>query len=127
VDESVYTVHDARRILCMGAADVVNIKVPKCGGIFRCRAIAEVCLAAGIPCFLGGCIETAPGMAAAMHFYATTPAVVSAAEIHGAPFYVDDVVRQPIEVADGAAIMPQSAGLGVAVDEDKVARYRRAF
>jgi muconate cycloisomerase len=124
-DESVYTVHDARRCIAVGAADVINIKVPKCGGIFRCRAIAELCGRSGIPCFLGGCLETSPGMAAAMQFYSATSSVASAAEIHGPPFYVDDVVYQAIEVADGAAALPQSVGVGVAVDEAKVARYRR--
>lgn len=126
-DESVTTVHDARRLIAMGAADVINIKVPKCGGIFRCRDIAEACRAAGTPCFLGGCLETSPGMAAAMHFYAATDAVASAAEILGPPFYVDDVVAQPIEVVDGSAILPESIGIGVAVDEVKVAEYRCRF
>lgn len=127
VDESVYTVHDARRILSMGAADVVNIKVPKCGGIFRCREIVALCRAAGVPCFLGGCLETTPGMAAALHLYAATPGVVSAAEIHGPPFFVDDVVQRTIRVVDGAAVLPLSAGLGVVVDEAAVARHRQRF
>jgi muconate cycloisomerase len=127
VDESVYTVHDAQRCIDMGAADVVNIKVPKCGGIFRCRRIAALCHASGVPCFLGGCLETSPGMAAGMHFYVTTPAVVSAAEILGSPFYEDDVVHRSIDVVHGAAALPESPGLGVSIDEEKVARYRHHF
>jgi muconate cycloisomerase len=126
-DESVATVHDARRLIAMGAADVINIKVPKCGGIIPCRRILEACRAAGTPCFLGGCLETSPGMAAAMHLCAATDAAASAAEILGLPFYVDDVVAQPIAVVDGCGILPESAGIGVAVDADKVARYRCRF
>jgi muconate cycloisomerase len=126
-DESVTTIHDARRIIAMGAADVVNLKVTKCGGLFRCRRIAELCRASGIPCFLGGCLETTPGMAAAMHFYVSTPAVVSATEILGSPFYEDDVVRRPIELIDDAAVLPDSPGLGVGVDAAKVERYRHMF
>lgn len=127
VDESLYTVHDARRCIAMGAADVLNIKVPKCGGIFRCRQIAELCQASSIPCFLGGCLETTLGTAAAMHFYATTPAVVSAAEILGSPFYVDDVVQCAIEATHGMVELPQSPGIGVIIDEKKVARFRHYF
>lgn len=127
VDESVYTVHDARHCIATGAADVVNIKVPKCGGIFRCRQIAELCHAAGIPWFLGGCLETSPGMAAAMHFYVTAPAVVSAAEILGPPFYIDDVVHCTIEATQGVVELPQSPGIGVRIDEEKVARFRHHF
>jgi o-succinylbenzoate synthase len=127
VDESVYTVHDAQRCIAMEAADVVNLKVPKCGGIFRCRRIAEVCRASGTPCFLGGCLETTPGMAAAMHFYAATAAVVSAAEILGSTFYEDDVVHRSIDVVQGAVALPESPGLGVCIDEEKVARYRHRY
>lgn len=127
VDESVYTVHDARCCIAAGAADVVNIKIPKCGGIWRCRQIAAICEASNVPCFLGGCIETSPGMAAAMHFYASSAAVVSAAEILGSPYYIDDVVQRPIEVIQGSAALPQSPGLGVVIDHGKVARYRHTF
>lgn len=127
VDESVYTVHDARRCIAMGAADVVNLKVTKCGGLFRCRRIAELCRASGIPCFLGGCLETSPGMAAAMHFYATEPAVISAAEILGSTFFEDDVVHRSIDVIHGAAALPDSPGLGIRIDDEKVARYRHRF
>ena len=126
-DESVYTMHDARRCIAMGAADVINIKLPKCGGIFRCSQIAGLCHELDTPCFLGGCLETTPGMAAAMHFYAATPAVVSAAEILGHSFYEDDVVHRSIDVVDGAVALPQSPGLGVSIDEGKVARYRHQF
>jgi muconate cycloisomerase len=127
MDESIYTVHDAKRCIALGAADVVNIKVPKCGGIFHCRKIAALCEASGAACFLGGCLETSPGMAAAMHFYAATPNMVSAAEIHGLSFYVDDVVVNPVHVANGKAVLPQAPGLGVTIDEEKVAHYRIDF
>jgi o-succinylbenzoate synthase len=124
-DESVYTIHDAQRCIAMRAADVINIKLPKCGGIFRCRQIVGLCHELDTPCFLGGCLETTPGMAAAMHFYAATPGVVSAAEILGHSFYEDDVVHRSIDVVDGAVELPRSPGLGVSIDEGKVARYRR--
>ncbi|MCU0604958.1 MAG: hypothetical protein MUC33_20095 [Desulfobacterales bacterium] len=126
-DESVYTVHDAQRCIAMRAADVINIKVAKCGGLFRCRLIAERCQASGIPCFLGGCLETSPGMAAGMHFYAATPAVISAAEILGPPFYAGDVVRRPLEAVRGMAELPHAPGIGVVVDEASVTRYRTGY
>jgi len=123
-DESMYTDHDARLCIQMGAAEVVNIKVAKCGGLYRSQKIAAVCQAAGVPCFLGGCIETGVGTAAALHFYAATPNVVSSAEIHGSPFYVDDVVAEPFGLSDGALTVPTAPGLGVEVDEEKVRQYQ---
>jgi muconate cycloisomerase len=127
VDESMYTPEDAFHCIAAGAADVVNIKVAKCGGIYRSQKIAATCEAAGVPCFLGGCIETSVGTAAAVHFYAATTNVISAAEIHGSPFYVDDVAVNPFVAEDGAITVPDAPGLGIEVDEDKVNAYRISY
>jgi muconate cycloisomerase len=127
VDESVYTHYDAQRVIAMGAADVVNIKVPKCGGIYRSQKIAAICARADIPCFLGGCIETTPGTAAQAHFYGSTQNIISAAEMEGPWCYVDDVVKDPMDIKDGMVKIPDGPGLGVIIDEDRVARYRIDF
>ena len=127
VDESVYTVHDARKIITAGAADVVNLKLPRCGGIYRAQQIAALCEAAAIPCFLGGCLETTPGTAAQAHFYASTENIISAAEMEGPWCYVDDVVRTPLELSRGMVTVPTGSGLGIAIDEEKLARYRIEF
>lgn len=101
--------------------------VTKCGGIDRSQKIAAICAAAGIPCYVGGCIETHPGVAASVHFYAATPNIVSAAELRAESAYVDDVVAAPLAEVGGAIALPREPGLGVAVDEEKVARYRASF
>jgi hypothetical protein len=48
----------------------------KCGGSDRSRKIAAVCAAAGIPCYLGGCIETHPGVGASVPFSRRRPTSV---------------------------------------------------
>ena len=127
VDESVYTPEDAQRVIRSRAAGVVNIKLPKCGGIYRAQKIAALCAAAGIPCFMGGCLETTPGTAAQAHFYAATPNVISAAEMEGPWCYQDDVVKKLLELAQAHVMLPESPGTGVAIDEAKVAHYRVDF
>ena len=124
VDESVYTPCDAHRVISAGAADVVNIKIPKCGGIFRSQQISAICEGAGIPCFLGGCLETTPGTAAQAHFYASTQNIISAAEMEGPWCYVDDVVRNPLDLERGRVKVPQTPGLGVDILEEKIKRYQ---
>lgn len=52
-DESVFTSKDAMRIAERRAADFVNIKLMKCGGIREAIKINAVCEAAGIECMLG--------------------------------------------------------------------------
>ena len=124
VDESVHTPEDAHRCISLGAAEVVNVKVVKCGGIYRAQKIAAVCRAAGVPCFLGGCIEMSAGAAASAHYYAATEGVVSAAESVGMSMYTDDVAAQALPVAEGHVTLPQTPGLGVVLDEDRINHYR---
>src|ERR1041384_3755477 len=46
-DEAVNSATDALRIIDAGAADVISLKIPKMGGIFKARKAAAVCEAAG--------------------------------------------------------------------------------
>ena len=123
LDESVYNAHDALRAINMGAASVINLKLVRCGGIYRSRQVVSVCEAAGVPCFLGGVVETSPGEAAGAHFYAAMPGVVSATECRGVNHYVDDITQSTVTVQDGFMQMPAGCGLGVEIDPEKLARY----
>lgn len=126
VDENIYTIHDAKWISSIGAADVINIKVVKCGGIHRSRQIAQFCDQAGIPWFLGGCLETSPGIAAQSHFYAAVSEASLALEI-GGDFFVDDIVTEPMRPIGDAYILPDGYGIGVQIDEEKLTRYTTNF
>lgn len=77
--------------------------------------------------FLGGCIETPAGTNAAVHFYAATANMVSASEIYGSPFYVDYIVEEPFQLEGDSFTVPDAPGLGVTVDEARLAEYRINF
>ena len=66
-DETVFTAEDARRILDMGAADLVNIKLMKCGGIAGALEIIEACRTFDIKCMLGSMLEGPVSIAAALN------------------------------------------------------------
>ncbi len=55
-DEALRTVHDARRILETGAADILNIKLMKCGGLHPARQIATLARAGGLGLMVGGMV-----------------------------------------------------------------------
>jgi muconate cycloisomerase len=52
-DESLASMDDARRLIETGGCDVFNLKVSKCGGIVRARAVANMAAAHGIRCHIG--------------------------------------------------------------------------
>ena len=51
-DESVFTLDDAKKVMAMKAADMINIKLMKCGGIAPAIEIIEWCEREGITCIV---------------------------------------------------------------------------
>jgi len=66
-DESVYTHHDAERMIANKACTYINIKLAKSGGIKEALAINKVAEAAGIPCMMGGMLESRLALSAKVH------------------------------------------------------------
>jgi muconate cycloisomerase len=102
---------------------VINIKVAKCGGITSSLKIAHAAASVGIPCFVGGCIETGVGTAAALHFGACSPNLFPALELVGSSMFTDDIVKEPFVASGGLISLPEKPGIGVEVDEEKLKRY----
>lgn len=72
-DESVFSPADALRVLQIRAADLINIKLMKAGGIYNALKINTLAEAHGIQCMTGSMIETKLGITAAAHFAASQP------------------------------------------------------
>ena len=72
-DESVFSPADALQVIEAGSADIINIKLMKSGGIFQARKIAALAESAGLEGMIGGMMESPVGIAAAVHFAASTP------------------------------------------------------
>lgn len=68
LDESVFSPADALRAVSAHAADYVNIKLMKAGGIYQATRINQICEAAGVPCMVGCMIEAPESIAAAVAF-----------------------------------------------------------
>jgi o-succinylbenzoate synthase len=74
-DESVFSPLDARKVLEQEAADFINIKLMKAGGIHQALNIAKMAETYGVECMVGSMIETKLGITAAAHFAASRPNV----------------------------------------------------
>lgn len=75
-DESSFLPEDAMHLIKNDCVDFVNIKLMKCGGIYKALKIIAVCESAGVPCMVG-CMsgETNVSVAAAAHLVAGQPNV----------------------------------------------------
>lgn len=125
-DESVYTPQDAMAIVRANAADVLSLYVGK-GGIGPARKIAAVAEAAGLVCTVGSNLELGIGNAAMIHLALATPAIDAETypcDILSPFFYETDLLTEPLPIVAGAAHAPSGPGLGVTLDDEKVAHYR---
>ncbi len=69
-DESARDAHDVDRIAELAAADAVNVKLMKCGGLLPAREMAAVARAAGLGVYVGVMMESGLGVRAAAAFAA---------------------------------------------------------
>jgi muconate cycloisomerase len=117
--------HDALTLAARRAADVFSLKIGKSGGYLATRRIAAVAQAAGVPCHGGTGIESSLGTLAGAHLLATLPAVTYGSELFGPLLMTDGLLAEPLDYRDGALHLPDGPGLGIDLDEDRVARYAR--
>ncbi len=125
-DESVATLQDAMAIARASAADILSVYVGK-GGLGMARKIAAVAEAAGMVCTVGSNLELGIASAAMIHLAMATAAIDAETfpcDIIGPFFYESDILAEPLPIQAGIARAPSGSGLGVALDERKVAQYR---
>jgi muconate cycloisomerase len=126
-DESCYTLQDAMALARAGAADILSVYVGKGGGIGPARKIAAVAEAAGLTCTVGSNLELGVASAAMAHLATATTGIGAEefpCDILGPLAYEEDLLVEPLEVRDGAVRAPDGPGLGVELDEGRLARYR---
>lgn len=123
-DESVFTPQDAMSVVRMEAADIINIKVMKVGGLYKSKKIAAIAEAGSIPCLIGSNIEMGVGTAAGAHLAAATANAEYPCELVGTSMTVDDVFAERYAAEGGFIDVPKSPGLGFELDPAKLRRYQ---
>jgi L-alanine-DL-glutamate epimerase-like enolase superfamily enzyme len=74
-DESVYNHHDARKQINSKSCEYINIKFSNSCGIFEGRKIHDTGAKNGVPCMMGGMLESRIAATAQLHFVYAMPNV----------------------------------------------------
>ncbi|MGE7935317.1 dipeptide epimerase [Bacillus paramycoides] len=72
-DESIFSARDALKLVQGGYADLLNIKLMKCGGIREAWRIADIAETAGVKCMVGSMMESSLSVSAVSHLAAAHP------------------------------------------------------
>lgn len=119
IDEGLRGFRDMREIIAKRAADKVNIKLMKCGGIYPATKLAHMAEMAGIECQIGSMVESSIGSAAGFHV-GFSKKVITSVELTGPLKFKEDVGNLKYEIP--FIRLNEKPGLGIDVDEEKLAK-----
>ncbi|MBQ9264686.1 MAG: dipeptide epimerase [Clostridia bacterium] len=111
-DEAVFSPEDAIRILQLGAADLLNIKLMKCGGIYNAMKIATMSEMYGVECMIGCMLEGRVAVNAAAHL-ACARQVITKIDLDGPMLCAQDPVHGGAVFCERNITLTDEPGLGV--------------
>lgn len=98
LDESVYNVRQAELAIRLKSCRFVNIKPGRIGGLTNAVAVHNLCQAAGIPCWVGGMLESAVGASLCVSLAMLDNFTYPADIFPSSRFYHEDLSDPPLEL-----------------------------
>jgi O-succinylbenzoate synthase len=128
LDESITTLDKARKALDLGACRYINIKPGRVGGLTNAVAIHDLCRRHGIPCWVGGMLESAVGAAHCIAL-ATLPGFTYPADIFpSSRFYRQDLGEPEITISAPSRVRAlDRPGIGTVPNPELLSRVTVDF
>ncbi len=111
-DEALFSPEDCFTLLKNRAADLLNIKLMKCGGIYNALKINAMAESCGVECMIGCMIESKIGITAAAHF-GCGKLNITRADLDAVALIAKDPIIGGVEVKGNTLILPEGNGLGI--------------
>ena len=121
-DESVFSAADALKIMQMRAADLVNIKLMKCGGLYNALKIASAAEVYGVECMIGCMLEAKISVNAAVHL-ACAKQIITKIDLDGPVLCSEDPILGGAVFDEKIITVSDEPGLGIKGIEDGRLRY----
>lgn len=122
-DESVFTIKEAIKLYDYDAADLINLKIAKTGGLLNGMRFAAVTDAVGMAAIAGTELEPGIASVAKVHFAASLRNHPLASEFTEVVQLDGSILLDPPELVDGALVVPDGPGFGVEIDEGRLAEF----
>lgn len=111
-DESVFGLRDLSELVRLRAADLVNVKLAKCGGLTTAVRLLETARAHGIGTLVGSMMEGPIGVGAAASLVAAYP-TTCVSDLDAAWWAASSPVKGGITYGPGIVVLPDAPGLGI--------------
>ena len=123
-DESAPNLGEAAKEILTGGANLLAVKTAR-SGFTEAAKIVGMAEGMGIDVYVGNQIDTQVGTIASVVFGAAFAHTAKrAAELSNYLDMADDLLAEPLVIADGRIRVRDVPGVGTTVDEDKLAHYR---
>jgi o-succinylbenzoate synthase len=112
-DESVFGPLEVIELIRMRAADIVNIKLMKTGGISNAIRIADIAALHGVECMIGCMIECSISVSAAVHLAVAKAATITRVDLDGPSLCAYDPVDGGVSFNESEISISSAPGLGI--------------
>lgn len=121
LDESIRTVRHAEQAIETNACRIINIKLGRVGGFTPAKQIHDYCLAAKIPVWCGGMLESGIGRAHNIAL-STLPGFVLPGDVAASKrYWQQDVIQPEVEVtSEGTIRVTEGSGIGYEVSLERI-------
>ena len=111
-DEAVFSPEDAMTIMKMGAADLINIKLMKCGGLYNALKIASAAEVFGVECMIGCMLEAKISVNAAVQL-ACAKNIITKVDLDGPVLCSEDPILGGALFEEKRITVSDEPGLGI--------------
>jgi len=112
-DESVFGPAEVMDLIRMRAADIINIKLMKTGGISNAIRIADIAGLYGVECMIGCMLESSISVAAAVHVAVAKSDVITKVDLDGPSLGAYDPVDGGVNFNESEISISEAPGLGI--------------
>jgi muconate cycloisomerase len=124
-DEALHGPESAFIIAQQAAADVFALKIMQSGGLFATGKVAAIAEAAGIGLYGGTMLEGAVATIASAQLFSTFAKMEWGTELFGPLLLTEEILEEPLDYSEFSLKVPDGPGLGIALDESQLNRFRR--
>lgn len=112
-DESVFGPAEVIDLIRMRAADIINIKLMKTGGLSNAIRIADIASVYGVECMIGCMLESSISVAAAVHLAVAKAGAITKVDLDGPSLSAYNPVEGGVTFNESEISVTDAPGLGI--------------
>ncbi len=124
LDESISTVERAKQAFEVGAAQVINLKAGRVGGLLNSLKVARIARKRKKHVFVGGMLETGVGRAFNIALASQKLIDYAGDTSPNERYFARDIVKNPFRMRNGRIRTNRGAGIGIQLDDRFCARIK---